>query len=180
MIRRRLAPARLLDSGRSLFRAKRNRPPQDQGRLQRYPGWPVPSSRSPIETGANVAWVLTEAEEAQLEGALNLWRHQVRGWAPFWACVAGLVAIGLLGAGIDHLLAFSQPHPTPPCPTVAKCTAEILAHPIHVTGADTDPDLSPATAHPSAARALSGAPPWSAVGHRQRNQVVSTRRRIYE
>jgi hypothetical protein len=53
--------------------------------------------------------------EAHLEGAANLWRYHVRGWVPFWLCVAGLVAVGLIGVGLNHLLA---PPKVLPCGTI--------------------------------------------------------------
>ena len=68
--------------------------------------------------------------EAQLEGAANLWRFHVRGRVPFWLCVAGLVALGLIGVGFNHLLATSQGHPAQVCTTVASCNRYILTHPI--------------------------------------------------
>jgi hypothetical protein len=86
--------------------------------------------------------------EAQLEGAANLWRYHVRGWVPFWLCVAGIALVGLAFAGVNHLLAVHGPHPAVLCHTVAQCNRYILSHPVHVTGSMLIPVFHPLTLTP--------------------------------
>ncbi len=108
-------------------------------------------SRSEKDPGSTLGAVPSPEAEAYRDSFLNWARFNHRDLFNA-ACFVGVCAVLLLaGWGADHLfnVVFPAPKPVPACPTVAKCTADILAHPLHVTGRPSIPLYKPPTLTPT-------------------------------
>ena len=80
--------------------------------------------------------MLIDHDDPNIEGAKNLWRYHVRGWVPFWLCIAGLAGIWAVGVGVDHLIDLGAParsrsvRPWPRSwPTRSKALSQRSGHP---------------------------------------------------